>query len=51
VIKDDMRANAKDFYMSHGNPYEMLERLDKAEKYMSSNLSIQLAANARFSKR
>lgn len=50
-LKIDMDTESRNYYESGGKPFEKLDALEKAERYMYSNLNAQLAANARFGKR
>ena len=51
AIRTDMRDKTANFYANKGNPYEVINTLDKAERMMYSNLNTMLAANSRFGKR
>jgi hypothetical protein len=47
-VRQQINDELANYYAKKGNPWEKIEMLDKAERIMYSNLSIQLAANSRF---
>lgn len=51
VIKDDIKISQDALTAAKGNPLKQLEQLEKAERYMYSNLNTMLSANARFRNR
>lgn len=50
-IREQMHKKVNQFYAAKGNPFQKLEQLDRAERFMYANLNTMLAANARFGKR
>ena len=49
-IKADMHQQAIQLYKDRGDPFQKLDQLERAERYMYSNLNVMLGANARFGK-
>lgn len=49
-IKADMHQQAIQLYKLKGDPFQKLDQLERAERYMYANLNVMLGANARFGK-
>ena len=50
-LREQMHKKVNHFYSARGNPFQKLDQLDRAERFMYANLNTMLAANARFGKR